>query len=166
MSNGWCPEHMGQKKRKHEELSDSEQKEDTVEDNEAYVLLWKRARKSNDQKFEKIYNTFIDNGEESDNAQEQRIQPYNEKDFIGKYQTLIENYILPLRNNRLHIKIMAQIDKMISKGHSSTSAATKVTRNISTRFKINLIWNLLMMKVVKKRKKKMTPNMYKLKQFD
>ncbi|KAL4231840.1 hypothetical protein ACF0H5_009416 [Mactra antiquata] len=59
VKNGWCPELMGQKKRKHDKLSDSEQEEDTVEDNEANVQLWKRARASNDQKFEKIYSTFM-----------------------------------------------------------------------------------------------------------
>ncbi|KAL4221278.1 Semaphorin-5A [Mactra antiquata] len=121
VKNDWCPELRGQKKRKHKELSDSEQEE-------AYVQLWKRARESNDQKFEKIYNTFIDNGEESDTIQEiaeERIQPFNEKEFIVKYQTLIDNYILPLRNNRLHTQIMAQIDKLISKGQKTTPAVIK-----------------------------------------
>lgn len=90
-----------------------------------------RARETNDHKLEKIYNTLIDNGKESDIAQEmvhERIQPYNEKEFIDKYQTLIDNYILPLRNNRLHTQIMNQIDKLISKGYNTTSAVTKVLR--------------------------------------
>ncbi|KAL4230598.1 hypothetical protein ACF0H5_010975 [Mactra antiquata] len=137
VKNGWCPELMGQKKRNYEELSDSEQEEDTVEDNEGFVQLWKRARESNDQNFENIYNTFIDNGEESDTAQEmaeERIQTCNEKDFFGKYETLIDKYILPLRNNRLHTKIMAQIDKLISKGYSTTSAVTKVLRKHKNSF--------------------------------
>ncbi|KAL4238566.1 hypothetical protein ACF0H5_003273 [Mactra antiquata] len=45
--NVWCPELRGQING-HEELSYSEQDEDTVEDNMAYVQLWKRARESND----------------------------------------------------------------------------------------------------------------------
>jgi hypothetical protein len=136
VKNDWCPEHMRQKKRKHEEVSDSEP-DDCVEDNEAYVQLWKRARTSNDQKFEKIYNTYIENGEDSDTAQdmaEERIQPYNEKEFIGKYQTLIDNYILPLRKNRLHTQIMAQIDKLISKVQTSTSVVIKVIRKHKNSF--------------------------------
>jgi hypothetical protein len=70
VKSGWCPESRYQKKRKHEEISDSEHEEDTLEDNEAYVNLSKRARKSNDEKFNRIYNQLIDDGEESDEAQE------------------------------------------------------------------------------------------------
>ena len=58
---------------------------ESLEDNETHIQLWKRARESNDHRFEKIYNTFIDNGKESDDAQEmaeERIQPYNEKELI------------------------------------------------------------------------------------
>ena len=93
----------------YDDMSDSE------DDNEAY-LKWKRARETNDQKLDKIYNTFLDNGVESDMAQEmaeERIQPCNEKEIFAKYTTL--NYILPLRNNELHNNIMAQ-DKLITKG--------------------------------------------------
>lgn len=38
VKSGWCPEHKDQKKQKYDDMSDSE---DTVEDNEAYVQLWK-----------------------------------------------------------------------------------------------------------------------------
>jgi hypothetical protein len=137
VKSGWCPEHRESRKRKHEELSDSEHDEDSVEDNEAYVNIWKRARESNDQKFDKIYNTFIDNGEEHDDAQEmaeERIQPYNEKDFFSKYTTLIDNYILPLKNSRLHSQIMVQIDKLVSKGLNPTSAVKKVIRKHKNSF--------------------------------
>jgi hypothetical protein len=65
VKSGWCPESMDQKKRTREEISDSEHEEDALEDNEAYVNLWKRARKSNDEKFDRIYNKLIDDGEES-----------------------------------------------------------------------------------------------------
>ncbi|WAR25193.1 hypothetical protein MAR_010897 [Mya arenaria] len=130
VKNGWCPEHRESKKRPHEEISDSEQ-EEPVEDNEGYVKLWKVARTHNERKYDQIYNKLIDNGEESDEAKESaddRIQPYNEKGFLGLYTSLIDRYILPLRNSRLHTQIMSQVDKLISKGHSTTSAATKVIR--------------------------------------
>ncbi|WAR26571.1 YMD3-like protein [Mya arenaria] len=80
VKNSWCPEYS-ESKKKNEDMSDSEQ-DDSVEDNEAYVQLWKKVRETNGEKFQKIYNTFIDHGEESDEAQEiaeERIQPYNEK---------------------------------------------------------------------------------------
>ncbi|KAL4238565.1 hypothetical protein ACF0H5_003272 [Mactra antiquata] len=65
---------------------------------------------------------------------EERIQSYNEKEFIGKYHTLIYNYILPLRNSRLHTQIMAQIDKLISKAYNRRSAVTKVLRKTKNSF--------------------------------
>jgi hypothetical protein len=134
VKSGWCPENKDHKKRKYDEISDSE---DTEEDNEAYVQLWKKARESNDQKFDQFYKRFIDNGEESDTAQEmaeERIQPYNEKEFFSKYTSLIDNYILPLTNNKLHQEIMDNIDKLISKGYNTTSAVTKVLKKYKNSF--------------------------------
>ena len=136
VKNEWCPEHREQKKRKHEEMSDTDQ-DDSVDENEAFVQLWKRAKKSNDEKYEKLYKKFTDDGEDSDTAQEmaeERIQPYNEKEFFGKYQTLIDIYILPLRNNILHKDIMVQINKLISKGYKTTSAVAKVIRKHKNSF--------------------------------
>jgi hypothetical protein len=79
VKSGWCP--AGIRRNEH----DAEHEEDSLEDNEAYVNLWKRVRKSNDEKFDRIYNKLIDDGEENDEAQEmaeERIQPYNEKAFF------------------------------------------------------------------------------------
>lgn len=56
LKGGWCPENRDHKKRKYDEISNSE---DTVEDNEAYVQLWKRAHETNDKKFDKIYREHI-----------------------------------------------------------------------------------------------------------
>ena len=136
VKSGWCPENREQKKRKHEEENDSEQDE-TVENNEAYIQLWKRARNSNKEKFEKIYNTYIDDGKESDEAQEmaeERTQPHNEKAFFNDYTILIDNYILPLKNNGIHRQIMNQIDKLISKGYSTTSAVKRTLRKYKNSF--------------------------------
>ena len=107
-------------------------------------------QETNIQKFDQFYNRLINNGEESDTAQEiaeERIRPRNEKAFFGKYTSLIDNYILPLRNNELHQKIMSQVDNLISKGYNTTPAVTKVIKNIRINFKIFLMLNLLMMKV-------------------
>ncbi|WAR21874.1 hypothetical protein MAR_015848 [Mya arenaria] len=125
-----CPEHRDQKKRKYEDTTDSEQK-DFVGYNEAYSQLWKRARETNDEKFENKYGKFIDNGEESDYAQEmaeERIQPYNERACFNTYTTLIDTYILPLKNSGTHQQIMAKIHKMVSYGINTTTAVTIVLR--------------------------------------
>jgi hypothetical protein len=58
---GWC--HRDQKKRKHEEISDCKQEDISLEDNGTYVQLWKRSSKSNDEKFDRLYNKSIDEGE-------------------------------------------------------------------------------------------------------
>lgn len=65
------------------DTSASEQ-DDSVEDKEAYVQLWKRTREANDWRYKNSYTTFIDNGKESDYAQkmtEERLQHYNQKEF-------------------------------------------------------------------------------------
>ena len=130
VKRGWCPEYGDDKKRKHEEINDSDH-DDSVEDNEAYIQLWERAIVSNNGKYDTMYNKLIEDGEESDDAHEMaddRIQPYNEKEFFRKYTTLIDNYILPLRNNGLHNKIMTQINILLSKGIDTSTATTKVLR--------------------------------------
>ncbi|WAR09592.1 hypothetical protein MAR_034668 [Mya arenaria] len=121
VKNSWCLEYGEFKKRKHEDMSDIEQ-DDSVEENEAH----------------NIYNTIIDHGEESDETQElaeKRIKPYNEKVVFTKCTTFKDNYILPLRNSRLHTQIMAQIAKLIFKGHSTTSAVTNALRKHKNSFK-------------------------------
>ena len=65
---------------------------------------------------------------------EERIQPYNEKTFFNNYTMLIDNFILPLRNNELHNNIMAQINKLISKGFKKTSVVRKVLKKHKTEF--------------------------------
>lgn len=137
VKSGWCPELREQKKRKHEEISDSDQEDESVKDNQAYTQLWKRAKEANEEKYEKLFNTFIDNGEHSDDAQEmaeERIQSYNERAFFSKYITLIDTYILPLRHNGIHQKIMSRIDKLMSKGMNSTSAVKRVLRKYNFAF--------------------------------
>ncbi|WAR04805.1 hypothetical protein MAR_020174 [Mya arenaria] len=52
------------------------------------------------------------------------MQPHNEQAFFNKHL----HALLPLRNNRLHKKIMARIDTLISKGMNSTSAVKRVLR--------------------------------------
>ncbi|WAR15804.1 hypothetical protein MAR_030398 [Mya arenaria] len=59
---------------------------------------------------------------------DESIQPNDEKFFLDIYESLIDRYILPLGNSDMHKKIMSQIDKMISKGHSTTSAVSKVVK--------------------------------------
>lgn len=41
--------------------SDSDQ-DDSVEDNEAYLQLWKQAFRHNQQRFEQMYNNFAEDG--------------------------------------------------------------------------------------------------------
>ena len=73
-----------------EDSSDVEM-EDNVDENQAYLFLWKKAIDYNDDKYDKLYNQFIQDGEDEESAQdmtEDRIQPYNERTFFTKYEYL------------------------------------------------------------------------------
>ncbi|WAR29497.1 YMD3-like protein [Mya arenaria] len=117
VKSDWCPERREQKKRNHDEISDDE--DDSMEDNESFIQL------------------LIEDRDQSDDAHkqtEERMQPYNEKAFFDKYTTLIDTFMLPLRNNGLHKKIMARIDALISKGMNSTVAVKRVLRKHKNSF--------------------------------
>ena len=136
VKSGNCPENMDNNKRKHDEISDSDQ-EGPVEDNDAYVHLWKRAKESTEDKFDRIYNNFRSDGEDSDDAREmagERVQPFTEKAFFSNYTMLLNNYMLPLKNNELHNQILAQINKLLSQGQNTTTAVTKVLRKHKNSF--------------------------------
>lgn len=49
---------------------DDSDKDDSIGYNEPYMQLWKRARETNDVRYVRIYNRFIENSEKSDNAQD------------------------------------------------------------------------------------------------
>lgn len=137
VKRGWCMENKEESPNKKQKMEEDDSDDENNKENNGYLQLWKRAKDSNIERYNKIYQKLKDDGEESDTAQEmadERVQSYNEREFFGKYQTLIDNYMLPLRNNRLHQEIMAKIDKLVSKGYDTTSAVKKVLRSFRSSF--------------------------------
>ncbi|XP_045168554.2 uncharacterized protein LOC123531554 [Mercenaria mercenaria] len=140
VKRGWCAENNDTtqpKKRKIDDSSDGEM-EDNVEENQAYLSLLKKTINCNDDKYDILYNQFIQDGEDEESAQEMtedRIQPYNERTFFTKYKYLLDSYILPLQNSTLHQKILQDIHSLTQKHVSTESAIKRVLRKYKPDFK-------------------------------
>ena len=105
VKRGWCPENGDPpaKKTKHEESNDVI--DEDVEDNEGYLHLWHLAQSYGKDKFNKLYDQYIDKGENEDDATEMAEEyshPYKEKNFFERYQSLLEMYWFPLMANTTH----------------------------------------------------------------
>ena len=62
---------------------------DNIEDNEAFLRLWKEVISNCKDKFDKIYQKYIDDGEDEDDATEMtedRIKPFEKRFFSSKVQ--------------------------------------------------------------------------------
>ena len=118
---GWCPENNDEiltKKSKLDESSDGEQDED-LEENATFNVLWKSAKKSNENRFSKIVDQAVKDGEEKTEATElaeDRVKPYDERASFIRYESLI-----PLQNSALHQTVVTDAKTLISKGLNQTS---------------------------------------------
>ena len=92
MKNGWCPENREPlaKRMKIEESIESDiHPNDNIEDNTAFLRLRKGVKSNCKDKFDKIYQKYIDDGEDEDDATEMtadRIKPYEKRFFFSKVQ--------------------------------------------------------------------------------
>lgn len=141
IKRGWCPENndnLPSKKRKIDEESSEHVEDEAVEENQGFISLWQNAVESNDDRYEKMYDKFIQDGEDKESAQdlaEDRIQPYNERAFFNKYDSLLDSFIIPLQNSELHHKILQDIQSQMQKDVSTTSAIKSVLRKYKPDFK-------------------------------
>ena len=132
LKQGWCAEKSEPpaKRRKTEEsVKPNITSEENIEDNEGFLSLWKRVKSDCNGKFDKIYQQYIDDGEEEEDAREMtedKIKPFEERKFLQIYGMLLENYWLPLLNNDTHTKIIESIRLLIRKGMSPSSAIRRV----------------------------------------
>ena len=65
---------------------------------------------------------------------EEGIRPYQEKSFLNRYSTLLETYWFPLRNSAVHQTILRQIQALVDKGVTLTSAVKRVLRKHKPQF--------------------------------
>ncbi|WAR24132.1 YMD3-like protein [Mya arenaria] len=142
VKSGWCPEtretigEPPEKRRKTEEESDDAMDVD-IEENDGFRHLWEIAHKENRDKFNKLYDQYIEDGYNEDDSYEmatERTQPHKEKLFFGNYQRLLEMYWLPLLTNSSHRIIVEQIDKLRQKGISLPSAIKRVIKKHQHQF--------------------------------
>lgn len=65
---------------------------------------------------------------------EERVQPYKEKHFLERYQSLLETYWFPLMTNATHRAIVEQIGNHRSKGISLKSVVKRVLKKSKNNF--------------------------------
>jgi hypothetical protein len=126
----WCPEN-NEPPAKKQKIEDESVIDEGVEDNDGYKHLWNLAESWSQDKFNKIYEQYINNGENEDDANEkaeERTRPYKEKNFFDIYRALLEVYWFPLLTNATHRAIVKQINDFRSKGLSLTSAVKRVLK--------------------------------------
>ena len=144
IKNGWCPENGKPVKRTIDDSDVDEPKtkwlklnEEEEGDNDSYQKLWKRAKVRGGEKYNKLYDKYISDGETIKDAKqlaEDRMESHDRRNFEELYSELLESYLFPLRTNSLHQQIVTDIDTLRMKGISLTSAIRRVLRKYRQRF--------------------------------
>ncbi|KAL4229753.1 hypothetical protein ACF0H5_010142 [Mactra antiquata] len=135
VKRGWCPESNEPASNKMK--TDDVEISSDIDENEGYLHLWQAAQRQSNDRFNALYDKYIAEGENKDEAAEmadERIQPYKEKLFFGKYQSLLELYWFPLRTNTTHRSIIEKIDDLRNKGASLSTAVKRVLKKYKNEF--------------------------------
>ncbi|WAR04400.1 hypothetical protein MAR_019769 [Mya arenaria] len=131
VKSGWCSENREPPAKRAKTEEDENEMDDDLGDNKGYRHTWDLAQSCSQNKFNKLYDQFIDDGENEYDATdmaEKRMQPYKEKNFFDIYQTLLETYWLPLMTNATHLEIVQLINEFCSKEVSLPSAVKRVLK--------------------------------------
>ncbi|KAL4231838.1 hypothetical protein ACF0H5_009414 [Mactra antiquata] len=135
VKRGWCPESNEPASKKMK--TDDNEISSEINENEGYLHLWQAAQRQSKDRYNALYDKYIEGGENEDEAAEmadERIQPYREKLFFGKYQSLLELYLFPLRTNTTHRSIVEKIDDLRNKGASLSTAVKRVLKKYKNDF--------------------------------
>ena len=129
------PRNYTVQERKIEE--DTDEDDGPIEDNEAYNHLWKLAKKEVKDRFNRLYDRYLSDGENENDAADMardRVKPAEEKNFFQRYTTLLEVYWFPLKDSSVHKNIVRQINLLREKGVSLSSAVKRVINKNKGRF--------------------------------
>ena len=145
VKSGWCPENsdrLNMAQPEHNEKSTEKKRkygdiDEDIEDNEAYLHLWKKAKEDGESKYTTIRDRYVEDGEDMDTAEEmatEDMQPYDERSFMKRYEFLIDQYIIPLENSTIHKAILEQITLLRQKGVNNTSAIKRTLKKNANKF--------------------------------
>ena len=101
------------------------------DENEGFINLWQKVKENEDIKFERLKDRYLADGESDEDATdmaEKRIQSYNERGFFQLYAQLLQKYLIPMNNSRIHRNIVKKISDMVSVGSLLANATSKVIR--------------------------------------
>ena len=108
-----------------------------MEDNVAYNHLWKLAKKEVKDRYDKLYDRYLSDGENEDDAADmarERVKSAEEKNFFERYTTLLEVYWYPLKDSSVHRNTVQQIYMLREKGVSLSSAVKRVLKENKSNF--------------------------------
>ena len=92
VKRGWCPETTQSKKKKIEE--DTDEDDGPIEDNEAYKHLWKVAKKEVKDRFDRLYDRYLSDGENENDAADMARD--RGKQFLSAINNLTGSLLVPL----------------------------------------------------------------------
>lgn len=130
--NRWCPENN--LKRKHEDDDDEANKipKLEIEDNDdvAFQKLAKMARDANEEKWKSKVDRYVEKGLDGNEARktaDRKLKDDDMYEFTSRYEQILQ-YLLQLRNNKLHEKVMEKVDNMLYEGMDYQKAIKIATR--------------------------------------
>jgi uncharacterized protein YnzC (UPF0291/DUF896 family) len=137
--NRWCPE-INDLKRKREDDEDEfkESKKARLEEQTiidegediAFTKLAELAREANEDKWESKVDKYVNDGLTEEEARLNANRKLNGVDLnqiMSSYGTLIQ-YILQLKNGKLHFKVMKVVDNLLEDGMDYKKAVTVAIR--------------------------------------
>jgi hypothetical protein len=123
----WCPENNDLKRKRGDDEDDnipskkSRLEEQTIIDegeDVAFTKLAELAREANEDKWESNVDKYVKDELTEEEARLKANRKLNEEDleqFMPRYASLIQ-YILQLKDGRLHLKVMKRVDDLVQDG--------------------------------------------------
>ena len=125
--NRWCPENNDLKGKRDDDEDDnipskkSRLEEQTIIDegkDVAFTKLAELVREANEDKWESKVDKYVKDGLTEEEARMKANRKLNDEDleqFMSRYASLIQ-YILQLKDGRLHLKFMKLVDDLVQDG--------------------------------------------------
>ena len=126
----------------------------------AFTKLAELAREANEDKWESKVDKYVKDGLTEEEARMKGNRKLNDEDleqFMSRYASLIQ-YILQLKDGRLHLKVMKLVDELVQNGMDYNKAKKIAIRKYKHMLEISLMKSLIM-KIMKKARMKRTTTM-------